>query len=332
MLRLLLFLLSLALLAAPAHAHAAIDGADYFRGKTITYIVATGAGGVYDLQARLIARYLPNQLPGVRVLVKNIPGAGHLIGTNTLAVARPDGLTIGTFNTGLIYDQLLERSGLRADLLRMSYIAKASSDDRALVIATRSGFKSFDEFFRAQEPVKFVSAGIGSASYIETRILRHVTQLPLQIVTGFEGTEGELAMMRGEVVATIGTATSLEPFVRSGNGFFGLVLTETAAYPGVPRAMTYAKDEEGRRLLRLISTLSGIGRLTAGPPGIPPAILATLRDAFAATMQDPRYLAEAGRINMIPSPAHGREVEALVRQALAQPPETVALLKRAVAE
>jgi tripartite-type tricarboxylate transporter receptor subunit TctC len=330
MLRVLSLLVILCLFAAPAHA--AASGTGYFRGKTITYIVATGAGGVYDSQARLLARFLQPQLPGARILVKNVPGAGHLIGTNTLYVSRPDGLTIGTFNTGLIYDQLMQRPGLRADLGKLSYIAKATSDERALVIAERSGFKSFDGLFRSQAPVKFVSAGIGSASYIETRILQHVTQLPLQIVTGFEGTEGELAMMRGEVVATIGTATSLEPFVQSGRGIFGLILTETDSYPGVPRAMDYAKDEDGRRLLRLVSSLSEMGRLTAGPPGIPAEILATLRDAVAAAMRDPRYVAEARRINLILSPAHGTEVEAMIRAALDQPPETVALLKRAAGE
>jgi tripartite-type tricarboxylate transporter receptor subunit TctC len=330
MLRLLWMILCALLVAAPAHA--AVAGAEYFRGKTITYIVATGAGGIYDLQARLLARNLEKQLPGVRVLVKNVPGAGHLIGTNTLAVSRPDGLTIGTFNTGLIYHQLLGRPGLRADLGRMGYIAKATSDARALVIAQRSGLRSFAELFRAPEAVRFVSAGIGSASYIETRILEHVTGLPLRIVTGFEGTEGELAMMRGEAVATIGTATSLEPFVTAGRGIFGLVLTETARYPEVPRATSFAKEEGGRRLIGLVSTLSQLGRITAAPPATPPAVLATLRDAAWAAMRDPAYIAEARRLNLILEPAHGRDVEAMIRHALAQPPEIVALLNRAVEE
>ena len=78
-----------------------------FRGKTITYIVSTGAGGIYDAQSRLLSRFLAEQLPGTRILVRNVPGAGHIIGANTLYASRPDGLTIGTFNTGLIYAQLL---------------------------------------------------------------------------------------------------------------------------------------------------------------------------------------------------------------------------------
>jgi tripartite-type tricarboxylate transporter receptor subunit TctC len=329
MIRLICLLLSFCLMAPYAHAAA---GTEYFRGRTITYIVATTAGGIYDLQGRLLARFLERQLPGSRVLVKNVPGAGHLVGTNTLYAARPDGLTIGTFNTGLIYDQLMQRPGLRADLGRMGYIAKATSDARAVVISTRSGFRSFDEMLRAPAPVKFVSAGIGSASYIEAKIVQHVTRLPMQIVPGFDGTEGDLAMMRGEVVATVATVTSLEPFVNAGHGYFGLMLSETGVYPEVPRATAYARDEDSRRLLGLVSTLSQLGRITAAPPGVPPAVLATLRDAAFAAMRDPGYLAEARRMNLVMAAAHGREVEAMVRQALAQPPETVAVLKRVVGE
>jgi tripartite-type tricarboxylate transporter receptor subunit TctC len=73
-----------------------------FRGKTITYIVATGPGGGYDTYGRLISRYLQKYLPGSRVVVRNVPGAGHIVGANTIYAAKADGLTIGMFNTGLI--------------------------------------------------------------------------------------------------------------------------------------------------------------------------------------------------------------------------------------
>ena len=90
--------------AAPAMADPA---ADYFKGKTVTYIVATGPGGGYDSYARAISRYLPKYLNGARVLVRNVPGAGHIVGAIEIYAAKPDGLTIGMFNTGLIYDQLI---------------------------------------------------------------------------------------------------------------------------------------------------------------------------------------------------------------------------------
>ncbi len=323
--RIVALALCMCLVAAPASA----AGADFYRGQTLTYIVATGPGGVYDLQARLMARFLPKYLPVSRVLVKNVPGAGHIVGANTLYVSKPDGLTIATFNTGLIYDQLLGRPGARFDLKKMHFVAKATNDTRVLMVAANSGFKSFESLYMSPTPVKFGAAGIGSASYIETRIVEDALRLPLQLVTGFEGTEADLSMLRGEIVAQVGTAGSLEPFAKRGGGFFALVLSDTDTYPGIPRASAYAKDERGKRLLDLVSTLSQMGRLTAAPPGIPADRLAALRDAFFATMKDPGYVAEANKLYMALDPAHGTMVQAMVLRALNQPPETIAALKAA---
>nr|TFG54905.1 MAG: hypothetical protein E4H34_01590 [Hyphomicrobiales bacterium] len=300
-----------------------------FGGKTITYIVSTSPGGIYDAQSRLLARYLQEQLPGSRIIVRNVPGAGHIVGANTIYAARPDGLTIGTFNTGLIYAQLLERPGIRFDLEEMSYIAKATSDTRALLVSKLSGLNSIEDIMGSPTPVLYAASGVGSAAYIETRILQDALNLPLQIVPGFEGTEGELSMLRGEVAAQVGTATSLQPFVDNGGGHFVLVLSDTDAYVGIPRADEYARDEHGRQLLSLVSTLSQIGRLTAGPPGIPADILQVLRQAVMAAMADPGYLADAMLLDLPSDPASGDRVEAMVREALSQSPEMIAYLKSA---
>jgi tripartite-type tricarboxylate transporter receptor subunit TctC len=323
--RLLAFVLAASALALPVQA----APSDMFRGKTMTYIVATGPGGIYDTHARILTRFLAPYLPGVRILVKNVPGAGHMVGANTLYAARPDGLTIGTFNNGLIYDQLLKRPGARFDLTKMTWLGKATSDTRALILATNSGFRSFDDLLKAKSPAKFAAAGIGSASYIETRILQDALHLPLQLIAGFDGTEAEMAMMRKEIVAQVGTATSLESFVKSGKGSIAFIISDSAAYPGIPRAADYAKDERARRLLALVSTVSQIGRLTAGPPDMPPATREVLREAVMKAMHDPGYIAEGRKLGLPLDPASGAKVEAMVKQALLQPPETIAYLARA---
>src|ERR1700754_1175642 len=114
-------------IATPALAE---GGADYFKGKTVTYIVSTAPGGGYDLYGRLVAEYMQRYLPGSTFVVRNLPGAGHLVGTNTIFASRADGLTIGTFNTGLIYNQLVGLDGVKFDLTKMSWIGKAASDPR----------------------------------------------------------------------------------------------------------------------------------------------------------------------------------------------------------
>ena len=150
-----------ALTLASAQAHAQSAGA-FYHGKTVTYIVATAPGGGYDTYGRLIARYLGKYLGDAKVIVQNVPGAGHIVGADELYVARPDGLTIGTFNTGLIFAQLLKLQGVQFDLANMSWIGKASSDPRVLVLSKSSGIKNWQELTDASKPpFKFYVGGVG---------------------------------------------------------------------------------------------------------------------------------------------------------------------------
>ena len=131
-----------------------VDGAsadEFYKGKTITYVVATSPGGTFDTLARLIGRHVEKQF-GTTVLMRNVPGTGHIIGANTVYSAKPDGLTIGAFNRGLIYTQLLSQAGVKFDLEKMSWIGKAVSDTRSLVLGTNSGFKNFEELPPRRSP------------------------------------------------------------------------------------------------------------------------------------------------------------------------------------
>ena len=56
--------------------------ADFYKDKTVTLIVSAG-GGNYTLIARTLARHMPKYLPGnPTIIVKNMPGAGHVRATN----------------------------------------------------------------------------------------------------------------------------------------------------------------------------------------------------------------------------------------------------------
>jgi hypothetical protein len=61
--------------ASPGSAQGAI--AQFYRGRQITVIVGSSAGGGYDIYARLLARHMPKHIPGNPVMtVTNMPGAG----------------------------------------------------------------------------------------------------------------------------------------------------------------------------------------------------------------------------------------------------------------
>src|SRR5688572_18579923 len=126
----------------------------FFGGVKITYFITTDPGGGYDTYGRLVDKYLEKHLPGSQVIVQNIPGAGHIVGTNTFFAAEPDGLTIGSFNTGLINSQLLGREGIQFDLAQMSWIGKAATDTRSLVVSKDCEYQSIEDMKAADEPIK----------------------------------------------------------------------------------------------------------------------------------------------------------------------------------
>lgn len=303
---------------------------DFYKGKTITYIVATAPGGGYDTYARLVVRAMARLMPDTKVIVRNIPGAGHVVGANTLYTSRPDGLTIGTFNTGLIYLQLLKHPAIRFDLARMSWIGKAAQDTRVLVLSKSSGVTSVADLLDPSRPrIKLFAAGIGSAAYIDTKLAVEALHLNVDLIPGYNGNEGTMSMLRGETQGTIGSLTSNAQFVHDGHGFYAL---QAGSDPGltIPSAEQFAKDDQSRKLLRMIAAESDISRFTAGPPGIPADRLALLRRMFLAALADPQLLAEAKKQDLPIVPGGGEETGRTIAEALRQTPDNIALLAKAV--
>jgi tripartite-type tricarboxylate transporter receptor subunit TctC len=311
-----------------AETAAAQTGAEFYKGKTVTYIVATAPGGGYDLYGRLVAEYMQRYLPGSSFVVKNIPGAGHLIGANTLYASKADGLTIGTFNTGLIYNQLINREGVRFDLTKMSWIGKAASDPRVITIGAQSPIMSYQELLAVKEPVNFSTGGIGASAYVETTMLASALKLPIRIQTGYYGSDDPIAIRRGDIVGTLASRSSWELFVANGHGRFIAQIGGNSK--DVPQLRDMVTDEKAKALIALIQSQGDIQRFTAGPPGIPQDRLDALRAAYKQAMQDPELQAKAAKLERPIDPAYGDDVLAMIKVALDQTPETIALLKQAL--
>ncbi|HEX9454778.1 MAG TPA: hypothetical protein VGA27_10470, partial [Candidatus Binatia bacterium] len=101
----------------------------FYQGKTVTIIVATKAGDVYDLYPRLLAEYLPKYLPGnPNVIIQNVAGAAGLIATNQVYnLAKPDGLTLGAIYPALYFEQLAKRPEVKFDWNKFSWLGSLAS-------------------------------------------------------------------------------------------------------------------------------------------------------------------------------------------------------------
>ena len=303
--------------------------AEFFNGKTLTYVVATAPGGGYDNYARLITEYMHKNLPGVTIVIRNMPGAGHLIGANYVYSAKPDGLTVGTFNTGLIYNQLVDRQGTKLDLTKMSWVGKAASDPRIMIVsALNNEIKSYDDLLRKGEPFKSAVSGVGASNYNETQMMMQVLGLNLKPIAGYNGNEDQMAMRRGEIDLGSGSLSAFEGFIK--NNYGKPLFAVGGKTPGIPQLRELVKNpsKEASAIIALIESQGEISRLTAGPPDIPIDRLNVLRTIYQTALEDPELKERADKLGLPIEPAYGDTVGALVKVALDQSPETVALVTK----
>ncbi len=305
---------------------------NFYKGKLITYIVATKPGGGYDTYARLIGKFMQKNIPGSTVVVKNMPGAGHIVGANETYMAKPDGLTIGTFNTGLVYSQIVGFPGIKFDLAKYSWVGKASSETRVFVVGMKTPYKTFKDVLDSKEPLKMAASGVGTAAYNDVLIVAAATGAPLKVIPGYGGREGEMAMLREEVTGQIGSYVGLTGFIKAKEC---RVLLQIAAkkhkdLKDIPLASDMNFSEKGKKILAVIDSVAELGRLTAGPPNIPAGRLQVLRDAYRKALTDPELLKEAVRMDMDIDPGYGEEAAKLVRMAVNQPPDNMEILKKLI--
>ena len=320
---LLAFVAAFTAVAAPADL-------DFYKGKTVTYIVATKTGGGYDTYARLIAKYLPKYLPGSKVIVKNVPGAGHIIGANTLYQSAPDGLTIGTFNTGLIYAQIIGQEGIQFDLNKFNWIGKANSETRVVLVGAKAPFKTFKDMMDSKEPIKMPSSGVGSQDHNETMILANALPVKFNPIPGYPGSEAEMAILRGEVPAMLGSYTGLSGIIAAKDARPVLQYGSEHGIPGlenVPHINSIKVTPAGASMVKMVNAIDMIGRLTAAPPGMPAGRLEVLRNAYKQALTDPELIKDAKKFNLDLDPAYGSDVQKLVADGINQSPENIKLLK-----
>lgn len=314
------------MLALAAPVAAASDAADFYKGKTITYIVATSPGGGFDGYGRLVAQYMQKHLPGATVVVQNMPGAGHVIGTNAIYAAKPDGLTLGTFNISIMYSQVKGAKGVQFDLAKMSWIGKAAADVTMMMVSAGSPYRTFADLQRAKEPVLFAQGSESVAT--ELRLIAGAYGLNLKILLGYNGNEAQMAMRRGEVVGTLGSFASLSPFVKNGYGrFIFQIGAPITGFGEITRGEAIARTPDQKAVNDWVYAQDAMSRVTAGPPGIPADRLEVLRAAYRKALQDPQLLAHARKRNWPIEPLFGEEVAKIARAALAQSPRILEMLK-----
>lgn len=296
----------------------------FYKGKTVRIIVGASAGGGYDTYSRTIARHMGKHIAGnPTFVVDNMPGAGMLIAANHVyKIAKPDGLTIGHFIGGLFLQQFLGKPGVEFEAAKFEYIGVPTQDNYVLGVSKKTGISSMDQWLSSKTVIKFGGVGAGSATDDIPKVLIAAIGIPIQLVSGFKGTADiRLAFNSGEVQ---GVCNAWQSFVATWpnelkSGDLTVVLQTTAkSHPElskIPLAISYAKTDENRKLIRaLVHSVGPAARPYVLPPGTPHDRVMTLRKAFMEVMKDPDFLADAKKAKLDISPLGGDELESNVKE------------------
>lgn len=311
---------------------AKVDPLAIYDGATVTFIVATKPGGGYDSYGRLIAPVLQKHLPGSTVIVENVPGGGHIIGCNKIYASKPDGMTFGTFNKGLIISQLAGLEGIQFDLAKMTWLGNAAQEPRVFVVSTKGSIMNLDDAKAATE-LKLASAGVGSASHNDALLLADMLGLKVKMIPGYAGQEADLAMMRGEVDGQIGAWDSMKGIIETGDARAILLISDKplADLPDVPLVQDVAPPEKAN-IAALMVAIANLSRPIAGPPGMDPALTEALQQAFRDTFADPELADRASKAELPIDFMDGPATAKAVIDSLQQPAEMQTMIQELAKE
>src|SRR5918999_3142398 len=317
----------------------------FYQGKTITIIVSTKAGDVYDLYPRLVAEFMPKHIPGSpNIIIQNVPGAAGLIGTNQIYnVAKPGGLTFGATYPALYFEQLVKRPEVKFDWTKFIWIGSTINSNSLMYMRADTPYKTIEDVRTASTPPKCGATGVTSSAYYMPKLLEQAIGAKFDVVPGYvAGQDIDLAVERGEVQCrafTVNAFFAREPFITWRKKNFVRVMYQTGSkrdprlkdVPLFNELMDkYKTAESVRSLAKIVLAADEFGRPIVFPPGVPADRIKIMREAFNKAINDPSLLAEAEKRRLEIDPAKGEDLDALAKEVMTAPPEIVEKVKKLI--
>ena len=311
--------------------------ADFYRDKSIDLSIGFGPGGGFDSYARLLARHLGNFIPGNPTVVpRNMPGGGGLVAANYLYnVAPRDGQHIAIFGPFNAMEPLFGNTAAKFDPAKFTWIGNMNLEVEGCGVWRTSGIQTLTDL--QNKLARFGSSGKASTTNRSTLTLKSLIGAKVQVIQGYRGSRDiNVAMQRGEVDGMCGISVSsaiAEWHQDLKNGDMKIIvqlgLKNHPFFGDAANIYDHIKNESDRRVAEFIFRPNEVGRPIAAPPALPPERAAALRDAFARTMRDPAFLADAEKRRLLIDPMPGEEISQLFT-TLQQQPKAVAERARAI--
>jgi tripartite-type tricarboxylate transporter receptor subunit TctC len=311
---------------------------DFYKGRSISWILSAGAGGGYSTYAQAFAPYFSAHIPGKpNIVIQNMPGGGGIRAMLYLdAVAPKDGSTIGLVHSSVPFAPLYGVRGAKFDPRRMNWIGSIDAATGICVAWHTAGIATWQDLL--DKP--FVVGGSGAGSQMETMpaMLNKLFGTKMKVISGYKGgNDIYLAMERGEVQGRCGGLISSISATRP--DWFPekkitvpvqISIARNPMFPNVPAIVEFAKDDHTRQVLHLILAPENMDRPILAPPGVPSERVAALRAAFHAAMNDPGFIAEARKEHLEIQEISGDRVAQIINDAFALPADIVKAATEAI--
>ncbi|HEU0084870.1 MAG TPA: tripartite tricarboxylate transporter substrate binding protein [Bradyrhizobium sp.] len=211
--------------------------------KTIRIVVPFAPGGGTDVIARTLAQEMARDL-GAAIIIENKPGAGTIIGTQTVAASEPDGTTLlmGTFANAVnpaLYAKLPYDP--HKDLAPVGLIARSFN---IVVVNAASPVKSIADLIAAAkaDPDKlyYGTYGTGTSAHLAGELFKSMAKVNLTMVPYKGAAPAITDLLGGRIDVMFTTVASAAPLIVGGQ-LRALAMTSAERSPAFSDLPTVAE-------------------------------------------------------------------------------------------
>ncbi len=326
--------------APPLYAQNAVE--QFYKGKSISILIGSNAGGGYDAYARLTGRYLSRYIPGhPAVIFSNMSGAGGATVINYVSTVAPrDGTVMAATSGPALLEPLLGATKtVRYDPLKFNYIGSANAEVSTCVIRKDAAVQKFEDVFTTEA----IIGSSGGTTHDLPAAMIATLGAKLRLVGGYPGSrEVLLAMDKGEVQGICGmgftSVASQRPDWLKPDSPVRFLAQETLDHEAtldalkVPRAIDYARTPEARAVLEVVYAQLTFTRPFMMAEGAPKDRVEAIRAAFLQALADPELLSEADRLGLVVTAMSGTVLDGRIHAVYATPKSVIDKVKAAIAE
>jgi len=281
--------------------------AETYPTRPIRLVIPYTPGGVVDTIGRVLAQHLSSEL-AQPVVAENKPGAGGILGTDTVARERPDGYTLLLMDPAIVINPTLQKN-VHYDLFKLDALSIISSSPLVLVAAPElkvTTVHALTDYGKAHpEGLNFASAGVGTTPHLAGEMLKQRTGVSATHVPYRGIASAYTDLMTNKVQFAFSSIAGALPFTAD-NRVVALATTgdtRISVYPDKP-----TMQEAG---LKDFSVDLWLG--VFAPQGLPNDVRSKLRAALEKSLSDGELKTAFANVGATPRGTSPEEAAAVVK-------------------